>query len=404
MGIITKEVEVKLWGQNVKHYQSLGYKGKHGDIITVRVEDLQSGSNVRIQYLCDYCKKEVVTMAYCDYIRRTKEVNKIACRNCFTEKTAEVNLLRYGVTSYAKTEECIEKMRTTIKARYSVSHYSQTQEYKDKWNKTCAERYGENYRKQFADKAFETFREKTGYDFPSQSPNVREKITQSYVNHYGVDNPQLSVEIREQTEKTCLERYGYFTPLQSPEVKEKIAQTFYKNGGVPTSKQQLYIFNLYKSSDDLTELNFPVSYFNVDICFPKEKLIVEVDFGGHNLSVKTGQITQEEFNQKEIIRNNIIKREGYKQMRIISSNDKLPSDTTLLQMLSDARSYFSAYPSHSWIEFNIDTSSLRNAEHKDGIPYSYGLLRTIKESDLSNTTNQNNKLTKEDDTNENVLR
>lgn len=376
MGIITKEAEVKLWGNNIKHYRNLGYDGKHGDIITVKTEDLSNGSNVEIQCLCDYCKKEIVTMAYGDYTRRTKEVNKVACRNCFPKKMADVNLLRYGVTSYAKTEECREKMKETIKSKYSVLHYSQTQEYKDRWHKTCIERYGENYRKQFMDKAFETFRDRTGYDYPSQSPDVREKMINSYIDHYGVENPQLSGIIRHKTEETCLERYGYFTPLQSPEVKEKIAKTSYKNGNIPTSKQQLYIFNLYKTIDNSTELNFPISHFNVDICFPKEMLSVEVDFGGHNLSVKTGQITQEEFDQKEVIRSNIIKREGYRQIHIISSY-KLPSDQVLLEMLDYARSYFSQYPNHSWIEFNIDTSTVRNAEHKQSIPYNYGELRRI---------------------------
>lgn len=69
-------------------------------------------------------------------------------------------------------------------------------------------------------------------------------------------------------------------------------------------------------------------------------------------------------------------------MRIISEKDLLPSDQILFQMLSEARSYFSTYPNHSWIEFNISTSTVRNAENKDGIPYDFGTLRTIKDSDL----------------------
>ena len=80
MGIITKKVEVKLWGNNIKHYHNLGYNGKYGDIITVNTEDLSDGSNVKIQYLCDYCQKEVMTIVYGDYKRRTKEINKMACK------------------------------------------------------------------------------------------------------------------------------------------------------------------------------------------------------------------------------------------------------------------------------------------------------------------------------------
>lgn len=401
MPILTKEVEIKLWGNNIKYYHSLGYNGKHGDIIVVKTEDLPDGSNVEIQYLCDYCKEEVVNIRYADYTRRTKEVNKISCRNCFTNKMEETTLLRYGASSYAKTEECKEKMKIATELKYGVKHYSQTKEYKDRWHKTCKERYGEDYRQQFITKAFETFREKTGYDYPSQSPEVKEKITQSYIEHYGVSNPQLSLEVRERTAKTNLERYGYMFPSQSPEVKDrafqsnldkygckstlqlpevrkKAVQTLYKNSSQKASKQQRYICDLYNGV-----LNFPIKYYNVDICLPDDNLVVEYDGGGHSLSVIMGRETVEEHAHKEIVRYNVIKIEGYKQMRIISSKDIIPCDKILLQMLFEAKQYFSEYPNHSWIEYDIDKSIVRNAEYKDGVKYNYGELKRIKDLDLS---------------------
>ena len=379
MPILTKEIEVIPSGRSLKHYQDLGYDAKCRKPLMVKVEDLSDGSNVKIQYLCDYCKGEVITIVYADYIRRTKEVNKMACRNCFTKKMEETTLLRYGASSYAKTNEFNETMKSVMDAKFKVQHYSQTQEYKEKWHNTCKERYGEDYRKQFINKAFETYRKKTGYDYPSQSPEVREKITKSYIIHYGVSNPQLSSEVRYQTEQTCLERYGYTTPLQSMEIKEKIAQTCYENGTVPTSKQQFYLFNLYKLIDSSIQLNYPISHFNADICFPVEKIDIELDCGGHNLSVKTGQLTQEQFDQKEIIRDKVIKKEGYKIIRIKSITNKLPQDHILFQMLLEAKQYFFNYPNHSWIEFDIDNSSVRNAENKKGVLYNYGELRIIKD-------------------------
>lgn len=379
MPILTKEVEVKLWGQNVKHYHDLGYEGKHGDVIVVKVEDLTDGSNTRIQYLCDYCQKEVITIVYADLVRRTKEVNKMACRNCFTKKAEETVLSRYGVSSYAKTNKFKETMEDIMMKKHGVKHYSQTKEYKEKWHNTCKERYGDDYRKRFINKAFETFCEKTGYEYPSQSPEVREKIIKSYIDHYGVDNPQLSSEVRERTEKTCLERYGCAIPFQSEEIKEKIAWTSYENGSVPTSKQQLYLFNLYKLADNSAQLNYPISHFNADVCLTEEKIDIELDCGGHNLSVKTGQLTQEQFDRKELIRDRVIKKEGYKIIRIISNTNKLPHDSILLQMLLEAKQYFCDYPDHSWIEFNIDNSTIRNAAIKGNSSYDYGELRIIKD-------------------------
>ena len=100
------------------------------------------------------------------------------------------------------------------------------------------------------------------------------------------------------------------------------------------------------------------------------------------MGVKLGAYSQEEFNQRQIVRDNIVKREGYKIIRIISNKDKLPSDEILLQMLKDAKQYFKDYPSHSWFEFDIDNQIIRNAEHKDGSPYFYGELRKIKKDNL----------------------
>ena len=141
---------------------------------------------------------------------------------------------------------------------------------------------------------------------------------------------------------------------------------------IKTSEQHIYLHSVYGG-----KINYPISYYAVDICLTKEKITIEYDGGGHDLRVVLGQLTRDEFNKKEIIRNNIIKREGYKQMRIISSKDHLPSDAVLLQMLDETKQYFSDYPEHSWIEYDIDASIVRNAEHKDGVFFDFKELRKI---------------------------
>ena len=225
---------------------------------------------------------------------------------------------------------------------------------------------------------------------------VKEKTQNTSIRKYGVSNYAKTCECREKMRESVKIKYGVECVSQSLKVKEKVAKTLYANSSQMTSKQQLYIFNLYNQNKN-AELNYPISRYNVDIYLSDDNLIVEYDGGFHSGQVKLGQLTQEEFDQKEIIRNNIIKREGYKQMRIISSKDFLPQDSTLLQMLSDAKDYFSNYPNHSWIEFNIDTSTLHNAENKDGIYYDFGALRAIKDSDISTIKNS-------DLTNTNILK
>lgn len=351
--LLTKEVEVIPSGKMIKYYKDKGYNAKYHEPLIVKVEDLPSGSHARVKILCDMCKENIAYANYYDYNKVVGRSGEYVCKRCSYEKIKSTNLSRYGVENYGQTKECREKM-TETKIR----------------------KYGENYGSYIMEKASKTFYERTGYKRPSQSPEVRRKMIKTSIERYGCENPAQSSEVKEKMAKTCLERYNCLRPAQSPTIKEKIAQTLYRNGSVATSKQQLYLFNLYNQNEHVF-LNYPISHFNADICIPEEKLDIELDCGGHNLSVKIGQLTQEEFDQKEIMRNNIIKREGYKQMRIISTKDLLPSDAILLQMLSETKQYFINNPSHSWIEYDIDTSTLRNAENKEGVLYDFGELRKI---------------------------
>lgn len=349
--LLTKEVEIKIRNNDIKYYENLGYEipkkkatesyyKRHkqelmydlSKPITVKVEHLLPNSHVKVQCLCDLCQTEKMDIIYNNYTKEMKNHNGVYCKKCGHIFRKDTCKSKYGVEYPAQCDVCKEKAKTTSLARYGVENFSQTKDFKEKRNHTCEIRYGKDYHKQFSKKIFNSFKERTGYDYPSQSP----------------------------------------------EVKRKIAISYYKYNSQHTSSQQIYIYELYSQSNICVELNYPISYYSADICFLKENLCVEYDGGGHKLSVTLGRMTQEEFKQKEIVRSNIIKREGYKQMRIVSSNDLLPSDKILLQMLEHARKYFSDYPNHSWIEFNVDTSTVQNAEQNDGVFFDYGDLRKIK--------------------------
>lgn len=295
MGIITKEVEVKPSGKMIKHYREKGYDAEYHKPIMVKVEDLPKKSNVKIQVLCDYCKKEIISVEYNKYLNSLKTLDKYSCKNCKRKKEQEI-----------------------------------------------------------------------------------------FINKYNVNTPFQLVDVQEKSKNTLLERYGVDNALKSPKIKEKMTKTLYKNHSQKCSKQQYYIFNLYKTFDDTVELNYPIFHFNVDICLLKDKLVVEYDGGFHMGNVIIGRETIEEFRQKEIVRNNILKKEGYKQMRIISTKDLLPSDTLLLEMLTQAKEYFST-TNHTWIIYDIDNSRMINAENKDtnGVFFNYGEIRKIKSSEVA---------------------
>lgn len=333
MGIITQEVEIKPRGKMIQYYRDKGYDANYNKSIIVKVEDLPIASHICVDAQCDICK-DIHNIKYKDYNKIITNGNYYCCYKCSSIKAIETNKVRYGCNNAMQNKDVYKKQSETLKMHYGVNTPLKN----------------EDIRK----RAENTMIQNIGVKCSFMSENVRNKIRESLLKKYGVDNPSKSLVIR-----------------------EKVSQALYENSSQMCSKQQFYIFNLYKLKNNKVGLNYPVSYYNIDICFPEEKLAIEYDGGFHNGRVKTGKLTQEEFDKKEIIRNNIIKREGYKQMRIISSKDKLPTDTILLQMLSDARNYFLLYPNHSWIEFNIDTSLVLSAEYKDGVLYNFGDLRKI---------------------------
>ena len=290
-------------------------------------------------------------------------IDRYGVENVFLNKEIQdkknaILIERYGTQYPLQNEKCFEKLKQTNMDKYGCEFIPQLEETKQKVRQTNLERYG--------------------VEFISQSKEVKQKIKQTNLEKYGVEYPMSLPSFHEHARQTNMEKYGVYHHLQNPEILAKQKKTFYKNGTCPTSKQQNYLHELYGG-----KLNYSFKMYNFDIYLSNEKLNIEFDGSGHSLGVTLGSISQEEFDRKNIIRNIAIKKAGIKQMRIISSKDKLPSDEKLLQMLDYTRNYFSNYPNHSWIEFNIDTSTLRNAEHKDGIYYDYGKLHTIKEKDIA---------------------
>ena len=305
--LLTKEVEVRLNSNNVNRYKRLGYQ------IPVKEATKLTKKTEHKEYVCDFSKSIVV---------KVEDLPKSSFAN--------VNVL---------CDYCKEVV-------FSVTYHHYNEETKHINKHACKNCWQK--------KREEVFMMKHGVVSPFQLEDVQKRKIQSYINHYGVDNPN-----------------------KSPKVREKTSQTFYENSTQKSSRQQRYINNLYQGI-----LNFPVKSYCIDICLSNDNLSIEYDGSGHMLNVSMGRETIKEFNQKEIIRNNIIKREGYKQMRIVSRKDRLPGDQILLQMLQESKQYFTT-TIHTWQTYDIDQSLLFNAENKQGIPYDFGALRTIKDSDLN---------------------
>lgn len=430
--ILDEYIKMKIPKNMVSYYIKKGYdiqtkKNKYGKTIydtdheiDVKVDDISKSSTKKINVSCDRCGEKYIRRI-CDYNNVVDENGIYTCANCSPIKIKETFLERYGVDSYFKTEECKVKVRNTNLERYGYEHAFQNEEIKQKQKDTLMKRYGVTNPKQFdnfkkkADattmshygvknpmqsdivknraiktniekygvsnamksieihnKAKNTLIERYGVDNPTKSNEIHQKMVNTLIDNYGVDNPLKSPEIKEKFKASLVEKYGVDCVSKIPGVLEKSKKTLYKNGTCKTSTQQEYICNLYNGT-----LNYPLKKYNFDILVDGN-IDVEYDGGGHNLDVKLGNISESDFKQKEIIRNNIIKREGYFIIRLISKTDKLPSDDVLLHILDFSKNYFNT-TNHTWIEWNFDDNLLYNAENKQGTFYDFGELKYIKQ-------------------------
>lgn len=370
--IITKFAVVTISISNYQYYKNLGYPipmrptskayyretGKeyipdYGVQIKIPVEDLSPCCTTIVDVQCDHCGA-IKPIKYNDYNQRIITNGNYYCKDCWQFRFQETNMRKYGFSIPTQAPE--------IRKKISQTKINQSREEKDA----------------IQQKKIETSRKHYGTDYPIQSEEVKEAVKQTNRERYGVDYSMQNIEIQKRARKGMQDKYGAQYSTQVPSIRAKIAKTVYENQTIRSSKQQRYINDLYNG-----QLNGVVGFHNVDILIEDEKLAIEYDGKGHDLRVTLGACTQEEFNNNEIIRDKNIKQNGYKLMKIISSKDRLPSDEILLHIFNLSKAYFRQYPNHSWIEWNIDKSIYRNAEHQDGVLFNYGKLRKIKKSEVA---------------------
>ena len=399
-------------------------KVKQGTKIKVNVKDLPPSSEVKIECLCDYCLEEgienILPKLYKDYIKQKENspVKKDCCAKCQPKKAKESNLLihgventsqllevkekrkqtfldKYGVDHPMKSEECLNKMKNTCKEKYGsefymntndfkektklynqenygVDHYSQTDIYKDQFKQTMNEKYGYDSPfqvEEFRQKIIETNNKKYGKDYYTQTDSCKEKVKSTNYEKYGVENIMQLEEFKEKSKQTCIDRYGVDNPMQNPHIRLKQMQSMYDNNNIKLSKQQKYICKLING-----ELNYLIEdtdkYSFVDIAFLDEKIYIEWDGSGHKLAIIHGQKTKHEFNEREKRRTYGLIKSGWKEIRIISEKDYLPSDVMIHKIINDSKLLFDE--GFHRVVFNLDDGTYETSKFKKD--YDFGKL------------------------------
>ncbi|OME55383.1 hypothetical protein BSK59_12955 [Paenibacillus odorifer] len=206
---------------------------------------------------------------------------------------------------------------------------------------------------------------------------VQKKIRKTNLKRYGVNYPMGTPEFMKKSRDSIQKKYGVNYISQVPEIRKRqmitFAKSMYSNGKCPTSSQQKYIHKIIGG-----ELNFPLSYFNLDIKL--SNIDIEYDGKGHTLPIRKFNMTPNQFKQKEIRRNEVIKSKGYKILRIVSKNDRLPYPEKILEMINFAKSRFEN--GRSWITFNIDDNTFQD---KQGTKkFDFGKLKYIRLNNWEN--------------------
>lgn len=187
--------------------------------------------NINVHPICicgkpvKYVGKPKMFLQTCGCIECSKKINNIHGK--------QTTLLKYGVDNVAKSNEVKEKTKETNIKRYGYSSPLLNNEIKEKTKQTNIEKYGVEIAQQ--SDIVKTKMSKSNDDF-WKSINKDEyiiehinKIKNTCIHRYGVDNVMKVKQIQEQLKKFSLEKYGYEYPQQSPEIKRKIIDGLIKH-------------------------------------------------------------------------------------------------------------------------------------------------------------------------------
>lgn len=296
-------IEVKVIGITLKHYRQLGYSVKMFDTIMVPPEHLTEGSKSRVDIMCDICGK-LISRPYKEYLKcHTNGYD--TCDKCKDKKAKDTCMEKYGVETHMLVPEVQEKFKNIAKLKYGVDNVSQADAIKAKKTDTCIKNFG--------------------VANPMFSATVKKKIEETNMERYGCKNPSQNKEIRQKAELTNIERYGVKNPNQNPDIKAKAMQTMCEKNAVPTSSQQIQLYEIIKNRYPNAELNYPFSTCSLDVFISINNVELDIEYDGSYWHYDE---------QKDIRRDKFLQSKGFKTLRIRSGH-LLPTEQELFDAIDE---------------------------------------------------------------------
>lgn len=172
---------------------------------------------------------------------------------------------------------------------------------------------------------------------------VKKKIENTCLDKYGVKHPWQNEEIKKKREKTWLEKHGVSNIGKSLKAHEKANLKRIENGNAKTSEPENAYFKLIGKGIQ----SYPILGKILDIALVEEKVGIEYD-GGFHCKFKNQECDDE--------RDLLLKRNGWKVLRLISPNDVVLSQEEFNEVFELCLSKLKA----AWkVEYNVEKKMIK---------------------------------------------
>ena len=326
-------VEIGLNPQLISYYREIGYNIEKGQKkLLVKTRDIMKTSHYKVRIICDYCGDifETEIRKYYTMIENTY-CSKTCCKKCRSLKIKESNFNHFGYETPMQSEWFHNKAKETFEEKYGVDHVSKIPSVQQKVKATCLEKYGKERYLETEDakeKRKKTNFEKYGVEYITQVDDVKDKIRNTNFQKYGVEYISQSEDVKRKIKETCMKKYGVPSYSMTDKSKAEKRARFMDIATVPSSKMQRHICDIVNG-----QLNYPWSEFFFDVLY-SDWLDIEYDGKGHDLNVRRGQVTREEFEKREHSRTARIIKNGYKQLVLSNLTDSEIDEELLKSILS----------------------------------------------------------------------
>lgn len=248
-------------------------------------------------------------------MRINKHDGQYYCKDCFgksekaqqikQEKSKNTCLKKYSADNPMKNVEVQRRLNETLKERYGTDNLMELPEIKQKIKETCLNKYGvENI---------------------LSLPENQSKSKRAIQEKYGVEKVFQVREIREKAKETSQLKYGVDYALQNEGVRKQAQEALAKSGKVPISKPQKAIFDLLQKHYQNCFLNYPESLLSLDCAIFLDNVKIDIEYDGWYWH---------QDQQKDIKRDRVVQKMGYKVLRIKGGSD-IPKEEELLSQINE---------------------------------------------------------------------